>query len=584
MSFIDNLKPDHLPARFKNKNELAVQREIILQYILLAISFLGLVGFGVYLVSGGYKDVVITALFGSAIAWMVLITIYRDLPYSVRATTLILVVFIEALSTLSRNGLEGNGTLNSLTFALLAGILFGGRVGLGAFIGMVLINSVVGYFMVTGQLPIPVETGMSVSANLSNWIANVIALIFSGASLTGAIYQITQGLTKSLSDQKKLSQDVEKERSLLEKRIAERTSDLIMKAAQLEASRRVASKIAAESEIDTILTVAVDVIREQFNFYHAGIFLLDKAGEKAILTSATGESGRKMLERGYTLQVSEESMVGFAILHSESRISGNVDQDPVHYRNPLLPDTRSEMTVPLIIANQVIGVLDVQSSIRNAFTGDDIEIISTLANQVAFALDRARLMEKLKLSFSELEEVQRQTTQIAWQKHLKNSRRHFAYQYKLSQVGVLENTVSKVEKRADKNQPEIQIPHEVVIQSANSADGNIAGSTPTSSMIVPIKLRNQVLGTVKLRFSSPTISEDMAHLVEGAIERLALSLENARLVEEIQTRAERDRMVGDIANKVRSVTDVESILRIAAGELGHSLGVSEVVVQLTAKD
>ncbi|MEA3340439.1 MAG: GAF domain-containing protein, partial [Chloroflexota bacterium] len=183
----------------------------------------------------------------------------------------------------------------------------------------------------------------------------------------------------------------------LEERVAERTRllqeanyALQRRAIQLEASSEVGQAIASIFDVDQLLRTTVELIRDRFKFYHAGIFLLDDVGEWAILREATGEAGAQMKIQGHRLAVDNTSMVGWAALHRQPRIALDVGEDAVHFANPLLPYTRSEMSSPLMIGGRVIGVLNVQSTEEAAFDADDIRTLQGMADQVAVAIENAR--------------------------------------------------------------------------------------------------------------------------------------------------------------------------------------------------
>ncbi len=183
----------------------------------------------------------------------------------------------------------------------------------------------------------------------------------------------------------------------LEERVAERTRALQeanyalqRRAIQLEASAEVSRAIISVFNVDELLRRAVNLIRDRFGFYHAGIFLIDETGQWAVLREATGEAGEKMKAMGHRLPVEETSMVGWTALHRRPRIALDVGKDAVRFANPLLPYTRSEMTLPLMVGERLLGVLNVQSTEEAAFDEDDIRTLQSMADQLAIAIENAR--------------------------------------------------------------------------------------------------------------------------------------------------------------------------------------------------
>jgi GAF domain-containing protein len=166
------------------------------------------------------------------------------------------------------------------------------------------------------------------------------------------------------------------------------------RAVQLRAAAEVARDATAILDVNQLLDETVHLISEQFGFYHAGVFLLDERGEYAVLQAASSEGGGRMLERGHKLQVGKVGIVGYVSDTGEPRIALDVDEDAAHFASSDLPDTRSEMALPLKVRGRVIGVLDVQSTQEAAFSEDDVAVLQTLADQLATAIENARLFEQ----------------------------------------------------------------------------------------------------------------------------------------------------------------------------------------------
>jgi PAS domain S-box-containing protein len=166
------------------------------------------------------------------------------------------------------------------------------------------------------------------------------------------------------------------------------------RAMQLATAAEVSRDAISILDVDQLLTETVNLIRERFGFYHAGVFLVDDASEYAVLRAATGKAGQKMLEQQHKLQVGEVGIVGYVTERGEPRIAHDVGRDSAHFNNPLLPNTRSEMAFPLIVHGRVIGALDVQSTEKAAFSNEDVATLQTMADQLAIAIENARLYEK----------------------------------------------------------------------------------------------------------------------------------------------------------------------------------------------
>ncbi len=337
--------------------------------------------------------------------------------------------------------------------------------------------------------------------------------------------------------------------SELEQRVAERTRDLARRSVQLEAAAQVAREAAAIRDVAGLLDATVRLISEQFGFYHAGLFLLDEPGEYAVLRAASSEGGQRMLARGHRLRVGQVGIVGYVAGAGQPRIALDVGEDAVFFDNPDLPQTRSEMALPLKVRGRVIGVLDVQSTQEAAFSAEDVEVLQTMADQVALAIENARLMEESQHAVRELEAFYGRRLRESWTERA--IRRPVAYRY----------TGTDVEATAPAGPPP-------------GADAH--------RLVTPIHLRGQTIGSLVLRRdpNQEPWSDEEALLVEEVGLQVGLALENARLLEETQRRAERERLIGEVAARMRETLDLDTVLQTAIREMGQILGLSKVDVRL----
>ncbi len=338
----------------------------------------------------------------------------------------------------------------------------------------------------------------------------------------------------------------------LEQRIAERTRDLEKRAVQLEAAARVARDALEIRDVRELLDRVVHLISERFGFYHAGIFLLDDRGEYAVLRAASSEGGKRMLERGHKLAVGKVGIVGYVAGSGEPRIALDVGADAVFFDNPDLPRTRSEMALPLKVRNRVIGVLDVQSEEPAAFTSEDVAALQTMADQIALAIENARLLEESYRTLQELERLYGERAREAWR--LWTARRPSTYRY----TGV------EVEP----------LPTPPAQPSAAEGDGH--------QLTVPLRLRGQVIGSILLRRTGeqPPWSPEEQRLAEEMGEQIALALESARLLEESRSRAIQEQMLSGISSILTRSLDMETLLHTAVEELARLPEVTEVAVYL----
>jgi GAF domain-containing protein/HAMP domain-containing protein len=357
----------------------------------------------------------------------------------------------------------------------------------------------------------------------------------------------------------------------LELRVADRTKDLEEQTLELEsANRRIQSRatqfealaqvtqtITSVRDLQSLLPIVTKVISQKFGFYHVGIFLLDEVGQYAILSASNSEGGQRMLERRHRLRVGEEGIVGYATARGKPRIAMDVGLDAVYFNNPDLPNTHSEMALPLISNNIIVGALDVQSTEIAAFTEEDVQMLSLLADQVSLAIENARLFEETRRALGEAEAISRQITREGFAQ-LSAEQDLVGYQYNVSGARPLREP----------------------LPLTGSAKGKgITKQTESSQVVVPIELRGETIGMLAVQTPSlEALNQDQIDLIKAVAERVALSAENARLFDETSRRAERERMVSEISGKIRSVNDPDLMIKTAMEELRQALGASRVEV------
>ncbi|MBI1795205.1 MAG: GAF domain-containing protein [Chloroflexi bacterium] len=344
----------------------------------------------------------------------------------------------------------------------------------------------------------------------------------------------------------------------LEQRVIERTTELQIankkngrRAEQFEAIAQVGHAINSIRRTEELLPRIASVISEHFGYYHVGIFLNDENNLVSYLTASNSEGGKKMLARGHNLKIGEQGIVGYVANAGQPRIASSVGEDAVFFNNPDLPDTKSEMALPLRSGGKVVGVLDVQSREENAFSEDDINVLNALADQVTLAIDNSRLYESTRRSLEEAEALYRQYLRQAWNR-LPREQQLAGYHYDQRGATPLEVPVNlDAEEKKD-------------VEEA-------------ARFNVPIKLRGETIGNLVVQVPQGRAwGQDQIDLVEAVAERVALSAENARLFDETSRRAERERMVTEITSKIRSTNDPEAMIRTALDELRNALGATQV--------
>jgi len=470
---------------------------------------------------------------------------------------------------------SGNG-LHDASFFGYAGVIIVASLTLGqgaafVFAGMIILTSwIIGYRELHGLFPNP-GSGLTDPSTPIFLTILILAITFTQRTL---INRMNESLQRARSNEQKQI-DANKElielQGTLEKRVEERTTELGTRskelefansriqhrAAQFEALAQVAQTITAIRDIQQLLPNITSVISEKFGFYHVGIFLLDEINQFAILSAANSEGGKRMLERHHRLRIGEEGIVGYAAATGEPRIAMDVGEESIYFNNPHLPETRSEMALPLISKNIIIGVLDVQSTELEAFTNEDIQMLRLLADQVSLAIENARLFDETRRSLAESELISRRATRDSWSR-LPEQQKLVGYRYNVTGASPLREPIKFTE--------------------TGSTQSNGKG-VETIQAIVPIELRGEAIGQLVVQSPSGIQwNEDQLDLIKAVAERVALSAENARLFEETTARAEREKLVSDITSKIRSHNDPQAMIETAISELREALGASRVEV------
>lgn len=353
----------------------------------------------------------------------------------------------------------------------------------------------------------------------------------------------------------------------LEREVAERTQELALRSRYLEASAKVGRAASSILDPDLLIQQVVSLIQEQFDLYYVGLFLTDERGEWAVLRAGTGEAGRKMLARGHRIRVGD-GMIGWSIANAQARIALDVGEDGVRLATRELPDTRSEAALPLRSRGRVIGALTVQSDHPGAFDEDTIAVLQMMADQVAVALDNARLYSESQTALESARRAYGEMSRAAWAQLLK-TRADVAY--RSDDVGI-----SPV---PDLWSPEMEqaLRRSEIVRGTAQDDRRVP-------LAVPIKVRGDVVGvlnTYKSAESGDWTGDEIA-LLKTIADQLGMALESARLYEEAQRRALRERLTREITDKMRRATSIEEIVRTVVDELFSVLHPSRTFVRLGA--
>ncbi len=540
MNWLHKLLPGTIPEHLNKEDDYTVVRERTLQTVMLAIVGLSLILY-VFLLS---RTLPVNNFLGAGIytlivILLVILAVLRRISYTLRGGSLLLIIYIVSIISLAQSGLSGHGQMLILTFTALTGIFLDIRF---SFLSLLLSIATLAFFglgMTDGLLPTPPIGLDGDSSNLSDWLTSLSFFLLLAGTIIIPLGVLLRSFQHSLKRQKELSAHLESERAGLETSVQARTIDLERRLSQIRAAAEITRSISSVMNPQTLLEEVVNLLIKQLGLYYAGLFLIDNSGRYAILRAGSGEAGQKMIADGHRLLVGGSSMIGWATANRAARIALDVGEDSVRFSNPYLPMTRSELALPIIGRNTVLGALTIQSIEPNAFDENDILVYQGIADSLATALENARMFQQNQRDLEEIRSLNRQYLETAWVEtvRLQGGLTH-TYEDPLTLKQELENHFN-----------------------------------------VPVMLRDQVIGDISFDVAASLSEEDRA-VVEAITTQTALALENARLLEETQRRAAQEEQISALSAKFSSAISIEEIMKTAIQELSQLPAVTEVSVHL----
>ncbi len=354
----------------------------------------------------------------------------------------------------------------------------------------------------------------------------------------------------------------------LENRVADRTRAAESRALQLQVAAEVARDAASASELDSLLFRAVNLIRDRFNFYHVGIFLIDDLGKYAVLRAATGDAGQALLLREQKLRVGEVGIIGYATGTGTARIVNDVDADFVYRRDAKLPETHSEMALPLKVGKVVIGALDVHSNKLNAFGEDDLAALQILADQLAVAIKNMRLVGELEDRLAEIDTLYRRYTKDSLNR-ITHGSQELGFQYDLLslQTGQQKLPADVLAKLRSGQKAVVKEEVQGVIKSR---------------LYAPLMLYDQMIGVLGFDQDDPNHqwSDDEIVIIDAVSNQVILALDNARLLDETQLRTDQLRLLQDVTATAAAHTNLKQLLTDVSQKLRTGLDVERCMIAL----
>jgi GAF domain-containing protein len=494
------------------------------------------------------------------------------------------IIFCSVALVLTRRGQVRKA---SLVAAILAGTLFiyeawsNGGVRSPEYNRFLLVTIVVGLLL--GKRATLITAGVLIVAGLALWYAETIHLlptydvlaytlqdlwvtrsldiVLAAVILYLANQSIGESLERARRNERELTaanQALEASQAALEAR----TRDLERRTTYLEASAQVSHTASSTLNTDQLMGQVVELIRERFNLYYVGLFLVGEAGEEAVLRAGTGPAGRAMLSRGHRLLISGNSAVGQSI--ATGRLCVVQEAETLPLATEQLPDTCCEAALPLRSRGQVIGALSVHSDASGVFDDTLTAVLQSMADQVAVALDNARLLAESQEALTAERRAYGQASRDMWRQMMSAGLTPgFGY------VG------QQIVPIGDEQTPQM----EAALRHEKSV---VVAAQTGSALALPIKVRGQTIGVVDMQKKTPGSewTADEVALVETLTEQLSVALESARLHQDTQQRATREQLAAQVTARMRETLDMDTVLKTAVFEIGQALGLAEVEVMM----
>lgn len=533
MKFLPSLLPNSIPDTLDSSDDLKIWQERFLQYILFGGFAIGLI---LALVSyfSAADSAKWTLFIGSAILSIgsLLLILRRRTSYWVRSIAELAVVYIFANFVFSNNGWSGVALLVLLGFSFLSTILLyktPSRIGLGICLATILFWAVLFQSgLVTSRLnPVSFrEISMDVLLTITVGLVGNLSLL----SLKSIFIKKQRDLLQSKQSQVNLGQQLTEQSKSLEKRLF-----------QLRTASEISQKVSSILDPDILIQQVADLLKERFELYYVGIFLIDNTREYAILKYGTGEAGKRMLASKHRLAVGGYSMIGWATQTKKPRVALDIGDEAVHFDNPFLPLTRSELALPIASSLNILGAISIQSEKENAFDENDILILQSVADSISIALENASSFKKTQEALDEIQTLNRDYVQQSWW--------------------------SNLERTGDIN-----------FEFENDHAPEVQGDLTTIK--VPIKIRNEIIGQFSLEMDQHSVTENQIEFIESISSQTSIALENARLLAETQRSALQEQKINEITAQFSKALTIEEIIKIAVMEYGKLPSVSEASISL----
>ncbi len=533
IGYFRSLSPLQAPASVDPEDKLKLWQERILQTLFLVGGLFGLV-FTLLFVASSFRNHTY-AIFISAIGLMVIsLTFFalRKLSYWVRSIVALAIIFVVANLVYFNSGWTGISILLLLLFSFLSTTLLyttPSRIGLFLSLTTLLVWATLRFTNIV--------QGVGLAFTVNSLGIDLLIVLLTGSTINLVIASIKSRYLEINS----LNRSLREEKDTLTQKMDEQTSILERRVTQLKTAAEITKSISSIVDPQLLIRQVSDAVRERFALYYVGVFLIDPMKEFAVLQYGTGEAGRKMMANRHRLAVGGYSMIGWTTHTRKARIALDIGAEAVHFDNPLLPETRSELALPIATTANIYGAMTIQSEKQGAFDENDILVLQSIADNLAIALENNSSFEKTQKTLEEIRVLNKAFVQQAWGEAL-------------------------------------AVHGDLEAEFENSQLESNAGSTRTVQ--VPLYLRDEVIGQIDLEVVGDTLDAQQMEFLESISSQTSSALENARLIDESQRTASRQQKLNELSEQFSRALTIEDILKTAVQEFGHLPSVSEATISL----
>jgi GAF domain-containing protein len=533
IGFLKSLSPLATSSAIDPGDQLKSWQERILHSLFLFGAILGLV-FSLIFVFSTNSTNKITNIAGFT-SFFIICTVFffmRKISYWVRSIIALVIVFLFANLLYFQTGWTGVSLTLLLVFSFLSTtLLYQNPSRIGFFVSLTTL-----LFWATLRLT-NIISGTGLSSSLNSLAIDLIIILLAGFIVNFTISSIKSRYINLFRQNLRLIE----EKDVLAKQFTDQTSTLQKRVGQLRTAAEINSSISSIQEPQVLIRHVCDSLKEKFDLYYVGIFLVDQQKEFAVLQYGTGEAGRKMVANRHRLAVGGYSMIGWTTQTRKSRIALDTGAEAVRFDNPLLPETRSELALPITTQKNLYGALTIQSILPNAFDENDIIILQSVADSLAISLENNNSFLQTQKALEDVRTLNKAYVQQAWGEAL-------------AEYGDLQYSYEN---------PTIP-----------------ASESGTEKVLVPLFLRDEKIGEIELDVVGGELSQQQKEFLEAVSTQTSMALENARLIDETQRAASKEQKLNDLSGQFSRALTIEEILKTAVVEFGKLPSVSEASISL----